>query len=304
MKKLLYLYATLLLSFSVFAQNEGKVINLNGEWDFERTNQAFPPENFTRKCPVPGLIHLAEPRIEAYEKLFNRPGQTIADEAHDYRKLSYTPKYSWYKRNIFVPADLKNSEAVLTLLKSKYVTQVYVNGMDMGQLVSCYTPIDLKVTQALKFGEENEFLIRVGERVWLPPHAAGSTDKEKVNYIPGIWDDVFLSFSGKQKILKNLVLPSVKDKKATVKLLVRNFYPQQVMYGDPMLDSVKAEIVIREKLSGQEIAKKTFDGQTIRDNETKLEIEIPLENFKNWSPEDPFLYETEIRLFDGQKLSD
>ena len=128
--------------------------------------------------------------------------------------------------------------------------------MDVGQSVSCYTPIDLKISQALKFGEENEILIRVGERIWLPPGAAGSTDKEKVHYIPGIWDDVYLSFSGKEKILKNLVLPSVKEKKVTVKLLVRNFYPQQVMYGDPMLDSVKAEVIIREKESGKEVAQK------------------------------------------------
>ncbi len=294
----------LLISISVVAQNEGKIIDLNGQWYFEQTDDAFPPREFTRKCPVPGLIHLAEPQIEAYDKLFNRPGKTVSEEAHDYRNLDYTPKYSWYKKTIFIPADLEKSEALLTILKSKYVTQVYVNGMDAGQSVSCYTPIDLKVTQALKYGEENEILIRVGERIWLPPHAAGSTDKEKVNYIPGIWDDVFLSFSGKQKILKKLVLPSVADKKATVKLLVRNFYPQQIMYGDPMQDPVRAEITIREKNSGKEIAVKELTGETVRDNETKIETRILLEEFQLWSPEEPFLYEAEIKLYDGDKLSD
>lgn len=304
MKNLTIFLTIFLISQFCMAQNEGKVINLNGEWDFEQTPNAFPPQKFTRKCPVPGLIHLAEPKIEAYDKLFKKPEQTIAEEASDYRELDYTPEYSWYKKMVNIPAELKGKEAVLSILKSKYVTQVYVNGKDVGKSVSCYTPIDLKVTPALKFDEENEILIRVGERIWLPPSAAGSTDKEKVNYIPGIWDDVFLSFSGKQKILKNLVLPSVKNKKATVKLLVRNFYPQQVMYGDPMLDTVKAEVIIREKESGKEIARKSFSGETVRDNETKLKNEIPLKNFKTWSPENPFLYEAEIRLFDGNNLSD
>jgi beta-galactosidase len=304
MNKLVFFIAGILFSINCYAQNEGKVINLNGEWDFEQTANAFPPAEFSRKCPVPGLIHLAKPQIDSYDKLFKKPEQSISEEASDYRELDYEPRYSWYKRTIHVPSELEGMEAMLSILKSKYVTQVYINGMDVGQSVSCYTPIDLKVTQALKFGAENEILIRVGERIWLPPHAAGSTDKEKVNYIPGIWDDVFLSFSGKQKILKKLVLPSVKNKNIAVKLLVRNFYPQQVMYGDPMQDKVRAEIIIREKNSEKEIARGFIEGETTRDNETQIVAEIPVQNFNLWSPENPFLYEAEIKLFDDQNLTD
>ena len=304
MKNLTILFVILFLTNHVSARNEGKTINLNGTWDFEQTKNAFPPQKFTRKCPVPGLIHLAEPKIDAYDKLFKRPEQVLADEAYDYRKLQYEPRYSWYKKIINIPAELKENEAMLTILKSQFVTQVYVNGIDMGQSISCYTPIDLKITNALKFGADNEILIRVGERIWLPPMAAGSTDKEKVNYIPGIWDDVFLSFSGKQKIRNNLILPSVKNKNVTLRLLVRSFYPQQVMYGDPMTDKVKAEVIIREKVSGKEVATGNTEGFVTRDNETQLSFEIPMQNFKTWSPQNPFLYTAELRLWDGEKLSD
>jgi beta-galactosidase len=304
MKNLSAILLICLISFSALAQNEGKIISLNGQWDFEQTAHAFPPAQFTRKCPVPGLIHLATPKIDSYDKLFKKPEQTVSEEASDYRELDYEPRYSWYKKKIVIPAELKNTDAILTIMKSKYVTQVYINGWDAGQSVSCYTPIDLKVTQALKYGEENEIMIRVGERIWLPPYAAGSTDKEKVHYIPGIWDDVFLSFSGKQKVLKKLALPSVKNKRVTVKLLVRNFYPQQVMYGDPMQDKVKAEIIIREKVSGRDLTKGWIEGQTTRDNETELSAEFSLDQFNLWSPENPFLYQAEIRLFDNEKLSD
>ncbi len=304
MKNLTNLIFALFLSLSCFSQNEGKIINLNGQWDFDQTTDAFPPQKFTRKCPVPGLIHLAEPKIESYDKLFKRPDQVLADEAYDYRKLDYEPKYSWYKKVINIPSELQGNEAMLTIMKSQYVTQVYVNGKDVGQSMSCYTPIDLKITNALKFGADNEILIRVGERIWLPPQAAGSTDKEKVHYIPGIWDDVYLSFSGKQKILKKLVLPSVKDKKVIVKLLVRSFYPQQVMYGDQMIDTIRGEIIIKEKDTGKQVTGLVAYGEATRDNETQLEIEIPFKDFEKWSPEKPYLYQAEIKLFDGQKLSD
>ena len=304
MKNLFSLFVILLLAISALAQNEGKIINLNGVWDFDQTTDAFPPQKFTRKCPVPGLIHLAEPKVDAYDKLFKRPDQVLADEAYDYRKLQYEPRYSWYKKVVNIPSGMQGSEAMLTILKSQFVTQVYVNGIDMGQSISCYTPIDLKITNALKFGADNEILIRVGERIWLPPQATGSTDKEKVNYIPGIWDDVFLSFSGRQKILKSLVLQSVKSKKVTVKILVRSFYPQQVMYGDPMTDKVKAEVIIREKVSGKEVARGQLEGVVTRDNETQLSFDIPISDFKSWSPENPFLYRAEIRLSDGENFSD
>lgn len=293
-----------LFCYSSYSQTFPTRINLNGQWIFEQTENAFPPEKFTGKCPVPGLIHLAEPRIEAYDKLFQKPEKVQDGGAYDYRKLDYNPRYSWYKKIIEIPASLEGSEAMLTLLKSKYVTQVYVNGMDVGQSVSCYTPIDLKVTQAIKYGGLNEILIRVGERIWLPPNAAGGTDKEKVHYIPGIWDDVFLSFSGKQRIAKELIFPYVKEKKITVKLLIRSFYPQQVLNGDPEKDSVIAEIIIKEKDSGKIIAESSLKGISQRDKNSKLEIDIPMDQFKLWSPESPFLYQADIRLFDVGKLSD
>ena len=68
---------------------------------------------------------------------------------------------------------------------------------------------------------ENEILIQVGDRAWLPSEAAGSTDKEKVNYLPGIWDNVYISFSGNFAVHKMLMLPSLKEKKVTAKLQIR-----------------------------------------------------------------------------------
>ncbi len=117
MKNLTILYVFLFLANTAFAQNEGKIINLNGQWDFEQTVDAFPPQKFTRKCPVPGLIHLAELKIDAYDKLFKRPDQVLAEEAYDYRKLQYEPRYSWYKKVVNIPADLNGSEAMISNFK-------------------------------------------------------------------------------------------------------------------------------------------------------------------------------------------
>jgi len=146
---------------------------------------------------LPGLVHLAEPKIDDYDKFFKRADKVVAKDQHNLYNIDYTPRYSWYKKSVFIPKDLEGREGVITIKKSQYVTQVYINGYDMGTSMACYTPVEFPVTNAIKYGADNEILIKVGDRVWLPSEAAGGTDKEKEHYLPGIWDDVLISFTGK-----------------------------------------------------------------------------------------------------------
>ena len=58
----------LFFSHLFFAQEDArKIIFLNGEWEFDQMQTAFSPAKYTRKIPVPGLIHLAVPRIAEYD---------------------------------------------------------------------------------------------------------------------------------------------------------------------------------------------------------------------------------------------
>ena len=234
---ILFFVSVFLFPFSILPSSPRTTMNLNGTWQFDQTDTAFPPATFTRTIPVPGLVHLATPKIDQYENLYAKSKSAQFKTAHKVLDLQYDPKYNWYRKVIDVPGELAGRHAVLTIKKSKYVTQVFVNGMDAGTSMECYTPIDYPVTKFLNYGEKNEILIRVGDRAWLPSPAAGSTDKEKVNYIPGIWDDVELSFTGALRLHKTLVLPSVKEHKIDVKLLIRDFYEAQQVYGDQMKDT-------------------------------------------------------------------
>jgi hypothetical protein len=305
MKYTVVLFLVLFLGTMVAqAQNPRVDLSLNGTWEFDQTTKAFPPEKFTRTIPVPGLIHLAEPRIEEYDKFFKRPGKAESVEQFNLFNLDYKPKYSWYRKTVFIPKDLEGKEGMITIKKSQYVTQIYINGIDLGTSIACYTPIEFPVNKAIKFGSENEILIKVGERIWLPSEAAGGTDKEKEHYLPGIWDDVFLSFTGDVRINRLLVLPSVENKKVTIKTQIRSLIPAQIFYGDPMNDSVSLEIFITEKISGKEVVKTSKKFSVKRDNLTELDLEIPLSDFTSWTPEKPFLYNATARLIKGKNTSD
>ncbi|MGK7397424.1 MAG: glycoside hydrolase family 2 protein [Candidatus Cyclobacteriaceae bacterium M3_2C_046] len=279
-------------------------MSLNGTWQFDQTEKAFPPVNFTRTIPVPGLIHLAKPKIDDYEKFFKRPDQVEAKTTHSLYDIDYTPQYSWYRKMVEIPADKQGKEVVLTILKSQYVTQLYINGHDFGTYIECYTPIEANITSALKYGEENEILIRVGDRTWLPSEAAGSTDKEKERYLPGIWDDVYLSFSGKIRVKRLLLLPDLEQQQVTAKIQLRNFYPAQIGYGDQMLDTVRLQIRVQEKKSGRLVSKKTITGISKRDNISQLETIINIPDPVAWSPDNPFLYEVQVEVRENNNPSD
>ncbi len=299
--KLVFLLSV--LSFQLFAQH-AETINLNGSWSFDQSTDAFPPDKFTRTIPVPGLIHLAEPKIEDYHVFFKRPEQAELKTTHSLYDIDYKPKYSWYKKEVLIPEKYNEQEVVLTLLKSQYVTQVIVNGHDFGTFMECYTPIQANITRAVNFGDKNEILIRVGDRTWLPSQAAGSTDKEKEHYLPGIWDDVFLSFSGKIRVNRLLLLPHSENESLNVKVQLRNYFPAQIGYGDKMLDSVRIEANVYEKESGISVASKTFVAIADRDNLSAATTEINIPQPVLWTPEHPFLYTCDIRVVKDDTLMD
>ncbi|HPG37813.1 MAG TPA: glycoside hydrolase family 2 TIM barrel-domain containing protein [bacterium] len=279
-------------------------IPLNGTWQFEQTTRAFPPGKFTRTIPVPGLIHLATPKIDQYDKLHIIDTENTGASGNPYTS-PYRPRYNWYRRIVKIPAEHKNRHAVLTLLKSKYVTQVFVNGMDMGSSMACYTPVECEVTRALKYGDENEILVRVGDRAWLPAEAAGSTDKEKVNYLPGIWDDVMLSFTGQYRVHRAIVLPNLSTRQVTVKMLIHNFNSSQIDYGDIMQDTCKIKVTLYEKNGNSICAGPVIQKLLVkRENLTPTELSIPMPGAHLWSVDDPFMYSAKIELLDHDKPAD
>jgi len=271
-------------------------MSLNGIWDFDQTVLSVQPLKFKRTIPVPGLVHMALPRIEEYDKFFKIPNKAVNSGGTRLLVLTdYTPRYSWYRKKVKIGNELKDDDAVLTIKKSQYVTQVLVNGIDLGTYMECYTPIDVLITKALKYGQENEILLKVGDRYWLPDQAAGSTDKEKEHYLPGIWDDVSISFTKKVRINRLLALPSLKEKKLTVKAKLWNLQ----RFDTPnarRVDQVPYQVKVYEKKSKKLVASAEGITKVLREQQNEISIDVAVSNPHAWSPDDPFLYTVELSV--------
>jgi len=89
-----------------------------------------------------------------------------------------------------------------------------------------------------------------------------------------------------------------------VKAKLRNFKPSQIFYGDAMSDSVTLDVSIAEKLTGKVVASKSGRFAAKRDNNTDVVVEIPIANFTNWTPDQPFLYVAKALLKTGKESAD
>ncbi len=279
----LYVFLGILSYKSVKAQNHQDILLLNGTVDFEQTELAFPPTEFNHKIQVPGLVDLAQPRLDQYDNYFSGT-----------QKL----KYHWYRFIFKVPAKYEHKYATLTLLKSMFNTQIYLNGYDCGTFMQCSTPIDADLTPYLKFNnEDNILLIRIGEEKRIPKESALGFDREKFSYIPGIWDDIFINFTGPVRIGRALILTSYVKKEVTVKLKVENVSKMlqrnmEMAYADYTLTGF-----IREKKSGKRITPDfLIHGRVKSQLETTHEIIVPVSNPEPWSPENPFLYQVVLTV--------
>jgi hypothetical protein len=169
--------------------------------------------------------------------------------------------------------------------------------------MECFTPIEFPISRYLKEGD-NEVLISVGDRAWLPSEAAGGTDKEKVAYLPGIWDDVSVSFTRNFRVNRAILLPNLKENKVTAKLLIRSFYPPQLRYGANIFDTCRVQVTVRETKSGKQVAQAEKTVVVRSDNQTETAVDIPFAKPHLWTPDDPFRYTATVRLLDKNAPSD
>ncbi|MDR1762989.1 MAG: hypothetical protein LBR64_03390 [Dysgonamonadaceae bacterium] len=271
-------FFTLLLASALLfscAQKEVNrlVINLNGEWQIAKTD-SLPADNFSATVPVPGLVDLASPAIDA-------------DSTH------YENGWYWYRRTFALP-DSAFEVANLKILKARYHTKVYVNGIYAGENYFCFSPVYFDLKKYLKQGAENEIVIGVGCQPQLPDTIQNGHDYETERYIPGIYDDVQLILANKPYIRNVQCAPDIE--KNSVRIVAEITANQQ--------DSPEISYILTEKTSGKKIAsgkvsctkvkiEKSADGS--EPSNYKADFEVVIKDAQLWSPEMPFLYQIELK---------
>ena len=275
------------LLFTQCRLDEGKreTISLNGIWQIAEGQKDVIPEKFERTVPVPGLVTLAEPS-------FINPAPSIPDTVTFKNKLRYFLQLEeseretyWYRRTFILKRNIPEV-VLLKVAKAMFGTRVYLNGTFVGEHLPCFTPGYFDLAGSVHKGE-NELIIAVGASGnSLPPDMPDGFDYEKARYISGIFDNVDLILSGTPFIRSVQVAPDIYNKRARIQTILEN---------KGTAASSEVRFVIREAESGIVAGEFTTDVISLNANsERVIDISIPINDCKLWSPEIPFLYNLEV----------
>jgi len=239
--------------------------NLNGLWEYAITSKdGTAPTQFDGQILVPYPIESA---LSGVKKIV-QPNQNL-----------------WYKRTFYLPVTLSlskcathHSQLLLHFGAVDWQATVFVNGKEVGQHTGGYDNFSFDITDALKDGE-NEIELKVYDPTDQGPNPHGKQvlNPKDIWYTPttGIWQTVWLE-----------AVPSnyIKDIKIT-----------------PDVD--RGEVVVT--VTNDQSTNLTLTAGTYKaTGKTNSPIHLKIPDAHLWSPEDPFLYDLNVRLFYKGKVVD
>ena len=184
-----------------------------------------------------------------------------------------------YRRTFTLPRGFRLGRMLLQFGAVDQECEVWVNGRAVGGHRGGYTAFSLDITEALRYGE-NELRVRVKDRTERAPYARGKQKLVRkgklasIFYTPcsGIWKTVWLENVPVQHVTGVRFTPLFDRSKVRV----------EIDANAPGRVGVRLRILRTEVMSFEMEAN------------TPAEIDLP--DFKPWSPDDPNIYDVDIRF--------
>lgn len=241
-------------------------MNLNGLWDY-----AVTPKGFDKAEKYDGKILVPYP-----------PESALSGVKRELLPLERL----WYRRTFILPEEWKNNRLMLHFGAVDWKTAVYVNGKIAGKHTGGYCPFTFDISGLVNEGE-NEIVVSV----WDPTDTFNQErGKQTLNpkgifytSVSGIWQTVWLE-PVNQTFIKNIkLIPDIDNEILQIKTYIN---------GD---------------FKDLKIEASAYDNETLVSHITSnavslLNLRIP--SPKLWSPDSPFLYKLNIKLWNDDKLAD
>ena len=235
-------------------------LNLNGLWEYAVTARDMEPVEYQGDILVPYPI----------ESALSGVGDTVGEE----RQL-------WYRRTFDVPSDWPD-RILLHFEAIDWESVIWVNGSEVGRHRGGYDPFSLDITDALSASGPQELVVAVWDPTDGGTQARGKQVREPggifYTSVTGIWQTAWLE-PVPDGALEDLTIVTDIDRQA-VSVVANSAVPQP---GDRVDMSIFSEGMAIGHGSG-------IVGEA---------VEIPVTDQRLWSPDDPYLYDLEVRLVRG-----
>ena len=255
--------------------------NLNGIWDFR-----FDDEN----------IGEASGWMKGFEGNYKIEVPFTYETKKSGIGIEEPYVYVWYQRTVTVnKSDLKGKRLMIHFEGSDFLTKVWINGQLAGQHEGGYTRFSFDLTDLVKEGE-NILVVKAEDQ----PDIRQPRGKQR--WIPESFDCWYVQTTGIWKTVWMEAVPEVRLKSAKITPLLQT-NSIEILY------EYEADCPVHEEEIGVE-AEITFAGQFITKDYTVLngrerKVIISLVSggsrslvwgIRTWSPEEPNLYDLNLKL--------
>ncbi len=235
-------------------------INLNGLWEYAITPKGTKPEKWDGNILVPFPVESALSGVK----------KSISESEN-----------LWYRRTFKVPNVWSKKQILLNFEACDWETTVWIDGKEAGGHKGGYDPFTFNITEVLADQKEHELLVCV----WDPTNRGSQPRGKQVSTPGGIW------YTPTTGIWQTVWIEPVNDSYISSFRTVTNVDNSTVTFKTDIINGDNATLSFTIKEKGKIVAEAT--------GKQGEEITAKIENPQLWSPENPFLYDIEVKLKNG-----
>lgn len=239
-------------------------VNLNGLWDFARTEFDQPkPNKFDRKILVPFAVE---------SQLSGVTEAVLPEDA------------VWYRREFTAPKLAEGERLLVHFGAVDYQATVWVNGRKVGTHQGGFDPFGFDLTNSLSDSGPQEIVVQVTDPTTqgIQPRGKQVLEPGGIVYtaVSGIWQTVWLEKVPRSYLRRVDFTPRIAKGAVQVRPVIADL---------PTADT-SPNLKLRVKIT-------LPSGKVVRGTGGAREtLEISLPEARVWSPDDPYLYQVEVEL--------
>lgn len=244
-------------------------INLNGEWTYSfdfggsgLEREWFKSTGFDQKIIVPFCPESKLSGVE-YKDFIN---------------------HMWYHRTISIPQDWANKQILLNFGAVYYKSEIYIDGVFAARHFGGTSSFQVDITPYVKAGQTHNLVVYVESDVRSTHQPSGKQNLQFASYAcnytrtTGIWQTVWMGAVHPEGLQSVQMIPDIDQQQ----LIIRPRFYKEL--------GGKLEVTLKD--NGKVVSKETVAANSLST------IILPVKKMKTWSPENPFLYDVELRVID------
>lgn len=244
-------------------------INLNGEWTYSfdfggsgLEREWFKSTGFDQKITVPFCPESKLSGVE-YKDFIN---------------------HMWYHRTISIPQDWADKQILLHFGAVYYKSEIYIDGVFAARHFGGTSSFQVDITPYVKAGQTHNLVVYVESDVRSTHQPSGKQNLQFASYgcnytrTTGIWQTVWMEAVHPEGLQSVQMIPDIDQQQ----LIIRPRFYKEL--------GGKLEVTLKD--NGKVISKETVAANSLST------VILPVKKMKTWSPENPFLYDVELRVID------